>query len=314
VLRLRTLVLFVVAAASPGCTRPAAVPTREQVTVGVSLLRISQPVFVAQVKGLFAAHGLDVELKRFDTAQPFGDELAAGRLDAAGYVALPILFSREGGPPPVRLATALLEDDEHPLSFLLVKADSPLDAVTMLKGKTIGILPTLAYRRWLEAVLMKEGLALSDVTVTPVAPPLQVDTLASGGVDALFTGDPMATAAVARGVARPLRAGAEVPRALGAPFVFGSFALSEALATKRPQVAAALVAALDEAVALIAKDGQVGRDAMAGYVREPERAFIPKYAPTRYLPSGDVDAASLDAALSRESARARGVDVLWKAP
>jgi ABC-type nitrate/sulfonate/bicarbonate transport system substrate-binding protein len=314
VLRLRTLLVVVVAAASLDCTRPPAAPEREHVTVGVSLLRISQPVFVAQEKGLFAAHGLDVELKRFDTAQPFGDELAAGRLDAAGYVALPILFSREGGPPPVRLATALLEDDEHPLSFLLVKADSALDGVAALKGKNIGILPTLAYRRWLESVLVKEGLGLGDVTVTPVAPPMQVDALVSGGVDALFTGDPMATAALARGVAKPLRAGAEVPRALGTPFLFGSFALSEALATKRPKVAAALVAALDEAVALITKDGQVGRDAMSGYVREPERAFISKYAATRYLSSGAVDAASVDAALARETVHPRAADVLWKAP
>ncbi|MCC6336876.1 MAG: ABC transporter substrate-binding protein [Myxococcales bacterium] len=312
--RLRLAMSLLAAAATSACTRSPATTERERVTVGVSLLRISQPVFVAQDKGLFTAHGLDVDLKRFDTAQPFGDELAAGRLDAAGYVALPILFSREGGPPPLRLATALVEDDEHPLSLFLVKPDSTLDSVAALKGKNIGILPTIAYRRWLEAILSKEGLTLADVTVTPLAPPLQVDSLASGGIDALFTGDPMATAAVARGVARPLRAGAEVPRALGAPFFFGSFALSEALATKRPKVAAALVAALDEAVALIAKDEQVGREAMAHYVREPERPFVSKYAKTRYLPSTAVDAASLDTALSRETVHVPGAKVLWKAP
>lgn len=296
------------------CSRPAAAPASERVVVGVSLLRISQPVFVAAERGLFAAHGLDVELKRFDTAQPLADELAAARLDAAGYVAFPILFSREGQPPPVRVATALVEDDAHPLSYVLVQKDSALASVEALKGKSVGILPTIAYRRWLKAVLAAHGLSDADVTVTPVAPPLQVDTLASGGVDALFTGDPMATAALARDVARPLGSGAEVPKALGAPLYFGTFALSEALATQRPKAAAALVAALDDAIALIARDGQVGRDAMAKYVREPERPFVSKYPDTRYLDSAKVDAAALDAALARETVVKHAADVLWRSP
>lgn len=280
--------------------------------VGVSLLRISQPVFVAAERGIFAAHGLDVELKRFDTAQPLADELAAGRLDAAGYVAFPILFSREGKPPPVRVATAIVEDDAHPLSYLLVKKDSAIDSLEALKGKNVGILPTIAYRRWLAAILEKHGLAVGDVTITPLAPPLQVDTLAGGGVDVLFTGDPMATAAIARDVARPLVAGAEVPRALGSPFLFGTFALAEPLAKSRPKVAEALVASLDEAIALIAKDGQVGRDAMVKYVREPERSFVARYPPTSYLASTAIDGAALDAALARETTVMKATEVLWR--
>ncbi|MBK7859680.1 MAG: ABC transporter substrate-binding protein [Archangiaceae bacterium] len=155
--------LVLLALVFAGCSRPDA--PSEHLEVGVSLLRISQPVFVAHERGLFATRGLDVELQRFDTAQPFADELAAGRLDAAGYVALPILFSREGGAPRVKLATAVLEDDAHPLSFLLVPKDSQLETIAGLKGRTIGILPTVAYRRWLVAVLEKAGLQAGDVKI-----------------------------------------------------------------------------------------------------------------------------------------------------
>lgn len=290
--------------------RSSAPKERQPVRVGVSLLRISQPVFVAADRGFFAARGLDVELVRFDTAQPFADELATGRLDAAGYVALPILFGREGGPPAVRLATAIVEEDAHPLSFLLVLRDSPLHTPAQLRGKTIGVLPTLAYRRWLEAVLAKAGLAPADVTITPIAPPLQVEALAQKGVDALFTGDPMATAAIAR-VARPLRPGAEVPRALGSPFLFGAFAISERLTTERPAVAQALVDALDEAIDLLDDDEQAGRAAMTGYLREPERPFVDRFPPTSYRASRSVDAAMLDVALGREAGHRRAADVGW---
>lgn len=293
------------------CSRPTA--PRERIEIGVSMLRISQPVFVAHERGLFAARGLDVELVRFDTAQPFADELAAGRLDAAGYVALPILFGREGGAPKVRLATALLEDDAHPLSFLLVPQDGPLETVAALRGRTIGILPTVAYRRWLLAVLEREGLGAGEVKLVNTPPAQQVAALEGGGVDALFTGDPMATAALSRGGARALREGAEVPRALGAPFVFGSFALSEALVRDRPAAAAALVGALDEAIAQIARDPAVGRAALAAQLREGERSFAARYPPTRYAASREVDAERFDAALAREPGSLTASQVLWSA-
>ena len=56
--------------------------------------------------------GLDVELRRFDTARPWpmSWRRAASTPPAT---ALPIRFSREGGPPQVHVATAILEDDAH---------------------------------------------------------------------------------------------------------------------------------------------------------------------------------------------------------
>ncbi len=289
------------------CSRSA-----ERVVIGVPLLRISQPVFVAESHGLFRKHGLEVELRHFDTAQPLADELATGRLDAAGYLALPILFSREGGPPAVRVMTAIVEDQAHPLSFLLVKSDSSLGSVSELAGKTVGILPTLAYRRWLDAVLAHHGVDAKTVTITPLAPQLQLEALAGGGIDALFTGDPMATAGLARGIARPLSAQAEVPAALGAPFFFGTFAVSERLATEKPRAVRQLAAALDEAIALIEADDQVGRTALAAALREGDRAFVSKAPPTRYLASGATTIEALEAALKRETSQLRAAEVLWR--
>lgn len=304
---MRFLLMLVIALSA--CSRSPS--PGEKVVIGVPLLRIAQPVFVAAERGLFAKQGLSVELKKFDTAQPLADELAAGRLDAAGYLALPILFSREGGPPKIRVVTAIVEDETHPLSFLLVKKDSPLDSVASLAGKNVGILPTLAYRRWLEAVLEHHQVDPATVTVTPLAPQLQLEALAGGGVDALFTGDPMATAGIARGLARPLTPGAEVPLALGAPFFFGTFAVSESLATTRPEVTQKLVAALDEAIALIAADEQVGRTALANVVREGDRAFVAKTPATKYLSSSAVTVEALDAALARETNHPPGSGLLW---
>jgi ABC-type nitrate/sulfonate/bicarbonate transport system substrate-binding protein len=296
--------------AAAACKRatPDTKPETKHMRVGVSLLRISQPVFVAAERGLFTKHGLDIELVKFDTAQPMADELIAGRLDAAGYVAFPILF---GGAPTTarpRVVTAIVEDAKHPLSYLLVRKGSGLRGTRALVGKKIGILPTLAYRKWLEAILRHDGVRLEDVTIVPIAPPLEVDTLAGGGVDALFTGDPMATAALARDVAELATDTPDVPRVLGDPFLFGTFALSDRAATT-PE-AKQLALALDEAIGILETDPGAGRTCMKPYVREPERAFVDRYPDTRYLRKADVTAAAIDHALEQVGTTLRAADVL----
>jgi NitT/TauT family transport system substrate-binding protein len=304
-LRRRVFLLLLLLLAA--CSRNAA--RSERIMIGVSTLRISLPVFVAAEKGLFAKRGLDVDLKRFDTAQPLADELGAGRIDAGGYVAFPILFAPGAAAPRLRVVTAIVEDATHPISYFLVKKGSGLRGVASLAGRKIGILPTVAYRKWLEAVLQHDGVALDKVTIMPVAPPMEIDSLAGGGVDALFTGDPMATAALARGVAEPLTDSPDVPRVLGDPFLFGTFAMTEDFITKHPAQAHALRDALDEAIGMIAADPAVGRAAMAPYVRETERPFIDHYPAARYLRSGEVTVAQLDRALQLCGATSRGADI-----
>jgi NitT/TauT family transport system substrate-binding protein len=277
--------------------------------IGVSTLRISLPVFVAEQNGLFAKHGIDAEVRRYETAQPLADELGAARIDAGGYVAFPILFGPGVAPPKVRVFTAVVEDAGHPLSYLLVKKGSGLRGVAALKGRRIGILPTVAYRRWLEAILHNDGLRPEDVTIVPFAPSLEVDALAGGGVDALFTGDPMATAALARGFAELATDSPDVPRVLGDPFLFGTFAVTEDFAQKHPAQAQALVSALDEAITMLAADPAVGKAAMKPYVRETERPFVDQYPPARYLHSGEISAAQLDRALELAGTDARAATV-----
>jgi ABC-type nitrate/sulfonate/bicarbonate transport system substrate-binding protein len=277
--------------------------------IGVSTLRISLPVFVAEQHGLFAKHGIDAEVRRYDTAQPLADELGAARIDAGGYVAFPILFGHGAPPPKVRIFTAIVEDAAHPLSYLLVKKGSGLRGVAALRGKRIGILPTAAYRRWLEAILRHDGLTPDDVTIVPLAPPLEADALGGGGVDALFTGDPMATAALARGLAEPATDTPDVPRVLGDPFLFGTFAVTEDFAQKHPAQARALADALDEAITMISADPTVGTAAMKPYVRDVERPFVDRYPAARYLRSGEIGAAQLDRALELSGTDARAANV-----
>lgn len=82
--RFPVAVTLVLAGALAACdaTDAKSAQSREPLTVGYSALRISLPVFVARQRNMFARHGLEVELRRYETAQPLVEEVLDGRVDA----------------------------------------------------------------------------------------------------------------------------------------------------------------------------------------------------------------------------------------
>lgn len=279
-------VLVTLALVASACSEATAEPT--ELEVGYCALRISLPLFVAEREGLFQKHGLDVRLRRYETAQPLVEELLDGRLGAGGYAALPIVLtaaSRDGS--RAHFATAMMEDREHPISALLRRpGEGAIRSPADLRGRSVGILPTVAYRRWLEAILRHAGVDPAEVRVSPIAPPLQAGALAGGGVDALFTNDPMATAIVRSGVGEPV-IDAPVPTALGGSLAFGTFLIHPRLLRERPEDARRLIAALDEAIGFIEADQDAARAHMLHYVRAAERPHVSRYPDARYLPSAE---------------------------
>ena len=269
--------------------------------VGYSALRISLPVFVAEERGLFDRHGVEVELRRYETAQPLVEEVLDGRVLAGGFAALPIVYTaaaRDGS--SAHVALAMVEDAEHPVSYLLRRrGETSIAGVADLRGKRIGILPTVAYRRWLETILADAGIDPSEVTITAIAPPQQMAALEGRGVDVLFTNDPMATAAIGAGVAERVGPDAPVVAATGEPLVFGSFVVHPRLVRERPRDVDRLLAALDDAVRIIETDQAGARETMLEYVRAPERPHVPRYPDAHYLTSAELDEARL-----REAVRA----------
>jgi len=283
-----------------GCAEEA--PAEPTLRLGYSALRISLPVFVAEERGYFRDRGLGIELVRYETAQPLVEEVLDGRILAGGYAALPIVLTAAGRDgSETRLTTALVEDAEHPVSYLLRRrGDDSLRRVADLRGRNVGILPTVAYRRWLEVVLREGGVDPAEVRITPVSPQLQTTALREGVVDALFSNDPMATAAIAAGVAQTVGDAAPVPAAVGDDVLFGSFLVHPRLVRERPEEVAALAAALDDAIRWIHAHQAEARRRMIPYARPPERPHVGRYADARYLLSSELDQRWLEAEVSAQ--------------
>jgi NitT/TauT family transport system substrate-binding protein len=261
----------------------------EKVKIGYSRLRISLPVFVAQEKGIFEKNGLAVELEMFDTAQPLVDALCGGKLDVAGYSAFPITFSAQlRSRKDLLYTTMLMEDGSHPISMFVVKNGSSIGSIADLKGKRIGILPTYAYKVWLELILEKNGIQPDEVVIQQVAPAMTPAALESGTVDAVFTNDPAVTACLQKGAGKLLYNDAIVPKYFWSPFPFAGFNMTKEFAEKRPLAAKQIVKSLDEAIDFINSNQQEAKKIMANFLPEAQRAFVENYPDALFLKSNQV--------------------------
>jgi len=290
---------FLARARDAGKTPTSPVQTADAIRVGYPILRIGLPVFVANERGFFADQGLDVELQRYETAQPMMDALVGGSIDIAGYTALPITFSAMArSQVPLLFMTAMIEDDAHPISMIIVRKSSNINDVKDLAGKRIGILPTRAYEAWLNELLRKNGVEPSAVVIQQIPPPQQAAALASGSVDALFTNDPAATAAIAGGHGRPLGTKAVVPHATEInPFYFGSFNVRRDYAEANPDVVRRLSIALDSAIIYIRTNPDSALVDLAKYLPPEQRNLVRRFPPSSYRLTDDVQQAYLDSLL-----------------
>ena len=138
----------------------------------------------------------------------------------------------------------------------------------------------------------------------PVEPAMQAQALQAGAVDMMFTGDPMATAMLQRGLAEVVDDGPPCARRIADPFSFGTVAYSGAFARRSPAVARRMAEALDEAIALTRRDPAGARAAMQRYLRADERPYVAHYPDSRYATSREFQG------LAAELARARALGIL----
>jgi putative hydroxymethylpyrimidine transport system substrate-binding protein len=139
------------------------------------------PLFVAQEKGYFADHGLEVEFIAPANPNDPPKLVAAGKADIAVSYQHQHQMQIDQGLPLVRIATLIAT----PLNALVVLGDGPIDSLTDLKGKKIGYSVGGFETILLKAMLEQAGLNLTDVKLVNVNFSLS-PSLLSGQVDAVI--------------------------------------------------------------------------------------------------------------------------------
>jgi putative hydroxymethylpyrimidine transport system substrate-binding protein len=179
--------MFAIAAAAIGLSlaQPAAAQTRDKLTLLLDWFVNPDhaPIVVAQDRGVFAKHGLDVEI-----IEP-SDPSAPPRLIAAGQGDIAISyqpsFTRavKNGIPVIRVGTLVAT----PLNTLTVLADGPVKTLADLRGRTIGYSGSGIHDMMLKTMLKSVGMTEKDVTLVNVNFALTT-ALVSGRADAIIGG------------------------------------------------------------------------------------------------------------------------------
>ncbi|USG59696.1 ABC transporter substrate-binding protein [Sneathiella marina] len=138
-------------------------------------------LIVAQEKGYFKKHGLEVELiAPADPSDP-PKLVAAGKADLAISYQPQLHLQVSEGLPLTRVGTLVAT----PLNSLVVLKDGPIKSLADLKGKKIGYSVSGVEDAMLKAMLEPNGVSLSDIELINVNFSLS-PSLLSGQVDAVI--------------------------------------------------------------------------------------------------------------------------------
>lgn len=178
----RMACLIVLAAA----TADAAVGQPVTLRIGYGMAA-EEPLWVLVAKpDLAKNHGkaYALDATRFTGSDKRSQAFEAGAIDLAASSANGVIFAAAEGVTAKMIASISRESPRGFSTSFYVKDDSPIKSVADLKGKIVGINGFYTSGHlWLKTALEKQGLAETDVTITPVPFPAMQEALEAGKVD-----------------------------------------------------------------------------------------------------------------------------------
>lgn len=239
-----TLLLLIILSSALSCSRQ----TPRKIRVGFKYNAAYQHFFVARENRYFERYGLDIEGVPFESTNEMVQAVARGDIDAtAGSSTEPIALVEQNAPGLMKIYLTVVVDKDHPFFSFIVRPDSPITTLAELKHTRIGTLPGSTAESWLEAVLGHFFDPKHDVTILQIDQRLQLQALAAGQVDALYTADPTVSLAQVKKIGRVLAKGAENDYILKVMPAGGSV-VSERLIQTDPAAVRGLIAAMYDAV------------------------------------------------------------------
>ncbi len=223
----------------------------ETVTVRIAVIPVidTLPMFVAEAEGLYAKHGVKVELVPVASAPERNQLLQAGQADGTLNELLSVmLFNRESVQmQAVRYGHMATEGAGH--FFLLASGQSGITDVEQLKGVEIGISQGTIIEYLTDRLLEAEGFTSADIKYVAVPKiPDRMALLGSGELKAAVMPDPLGWLAVQQG-ATILLDDSSYPL-LGASVI----SFRKEFIDQHPAAVKAFLAAIEEAVERINTD------------------------------------------------------------
>ena len=239
---------------------------RARLSLGFSAWPGWFPWQVAEEKGIFAKHGLDVNLTYFESYTDSLNALATGNLDGNSQTLNDTISSLSGGSKQVIVLT---NDNSTGNDQIIVGPD--IAKVEDLRGKKVAVEEGTVDHYLLLLGLRQAGMAPSDIDLQPLLTDAAAAAFASGQVEAVGAFAPFTDTALERPGSKVLFSSAMFPGAIPDHLV-----MDAEFVQKRPADVQKLVDAWfetldfiganpDEAIAIMAKRGGVDVDSYRSY-------------------------------------------------
>ncbi len=254
------------AAACGALAGRARAQARTKINLGYTATLGFTGAFVAKDRGMFAKHGLDVELTLIALNSNIPAALVGNSVQVGGPTPSVMLQANDGGLDLVVVAGCSGTDPTNTREGVMVGKGSGIKEPSDFVGKKVGV-PGLGaflhvlFRKW----LTDKGVDYTKVNFVETPFTQSADVLRSGSIDAVITGDPFAGRILADGgsVAAPIYAA--VPA--GTPSIV--YATTRDWALANPGAVKAFKAAIAEAVAFQEKDPVAARDSAGKFIKLP---------------------------------------------
>lgn len=244
-------VLFLLLAA---CGRQAAAPKIESLRIGFLPDPLAALLYIAQEKGLFQRHALEVSFRSYEGGVYAINDLLRGEIEVA--VATEFAFLMQSFKENELRAFGAIATANN--AELIARTDRGIRGPEDLRGRRLGVSKGMNTEFLLGVFLAFNGLRPRDVQLVDLRPSALVRALAQGEVDAVCLYPPFSYSAKDA-------LGGEVLSwsAQGGQEYFFLLTTTEKLLRARPRAIKALLAALLEAEVYLIQNNSAARDILA---------------------------------------------------
>ena len=207
------------------------------------------PMYVAEAEGLFAKHGVTVELVPVASAPERDQLLSAGQADGTINETLSVMLFNKDTIQMQAVRYALRPTEGFGHFFILASGKSGITDAQGLKGVEIGVSQGTVIEYVTERLLQAEGLSSDEIkTIAVPKIPDRMALLGSGELAAGVLPDPLASLAISQGAVKVLD-DSTYPE-----YGFSVYSFRKDIVDKNPTAVSAFLAAIEEAASLINAD------------------------------------------------------------
>ena len=218
-------------------------------TVRIGYLNIvtSLPLFLAEEKGFLRQEGIEFETMPVSSSNQIVEDIVAGNLDCfVGASAVPVLQAELQSPGKLKIFSVSEITPQKPFDALLVKEGSPIEGLSDLSGKRIGVFPGSTATNLLKKYLKDKGIDVSAITFVPMPPQEHLPALLQGQVDVIFAYEPTIAIALSGGGVKQIHG--SVYAQMLSPNPISVSVVSTAFLQKHPEAAVKVIRALEKAM------------------------------------------------------------------